>query len=186
MRIERSAPAAKARGRRWAAADPLAGSRRAALAIRRMVVITSGHSVTGRNHLIRVCGPNARRSRSAAPSSVCVKRTRTKEPLNVSAMRGGRAARRPWRASARCPARRRRARDGGRWSGRRGSNPRHSAWKADALPTELLPHRVDETIAVERDRGVSPTARLRLERGHRAACLGAWPRDRADRGGNAT
>ncbi len=24
-------------------------------------------------------------------------------------------------------------------SGRRGSNPRHSAWKADALPTELLP-----------------------------------------------
>ena len=25
-------------------------------------------------------------------------------------------------------------------SGRRGSNPRHSAWKADALPTELLPH----------------------------------------------
>ena len=26
------------------------------------------------------------------------------------------------------------------WSGRRDSNPRHSAWKADALPTELLPH----------------------------------------------
>lgn len=26
------------------------------------------------------------------------------------------------------------------WSGRRGSNSRHSAWKADALPTELLPH----------------------------------------------
>lgn len=25
------------------------------------------------------------------------------------------------------------------WSGRRGSNSRHSAWKADALPTELLP-----------------------------------------------
>ena len=24
-------------------------------------------------------------------------------------------------------------------SGRRGSNPRHSAWKAEALPTELLP-----------------------------------------------
>ena len=24
-------------------------------------------------------------------------------------------------------------------SGRRDSNPRHSAWKADALPTELLP-----------------------------------------------
>ena len=27
-------------------------------------------------------------------------------------------------------------------SGRRGSNPRPSAWKADALPTELLPHYV--------------------------------------------
>ncbi len=25
------------------------------------------------------------------------------------------------------------------WSGKRGSNPRPSAWKADALPTELLP-----------------------------------------------
>ena len=27
------------------------------------------------------------------------------------------------------------------WSGKRGSNPRPSAWKADALPTELLPPR---------------------------------------------
>ena len=27
-------------------------------------------------------------------------------------------------------------------SGRRGSNPRPSAWKADALPTELLPHKI--------------------------------------------
>ena len=26
------------------------------------------------------------------------------------------------------------------WSGRRGSNPRPSAWKANALSTELLPH----------------------------------------------
>ena len=25
-------------------------------------------------------------------------------------------------------------------SGRRGSNPRHSAWEADTLPTELRPH----------------------------------------------
>src|SRR5690242_9365452 len=25
------------------------------------------------------------------------------------------------------------------WSGRRGSNPRHAAWKAAALPAELLP-----------------------------------------------
>ena len=26
------------------------------------------------------------------------------------------------------------------WSGRRGSNSQPSAWKADALPIELLPH----------------------------------------------
>ena len=26
------------------------------------------------------------------------------------------------------------------WSGKRGSNPRPSAWKADALPSELFPH----------------------------------------------
>ena len=32
------------------------------------------------------------------------------------------------------------------WSGRRGSNPRPSAWKADALPTELLPHRIKVEI----------------------------------------
>jgi hypothetical protein len=28
---------------------------------------------------------------------------------------------------------------GGIWSGRRDSNPRHSAWEADTLPAELLP-----------------------------------------------
>src|SRR4051812_14734637 len=27
----------------------------------------------------------------------------------------------------------------GNWSGRRDSNPRHSAWEADTLPAELLP-----------------------------------------------
>ena len=32
-----------------------------------------------------------------------------------------------------------RGRGGGKWSGRRGSNPRPSAWEADTLPTELLP-----------------------------------------------
>ena len=32
-----------------------------------------------------------------------------------------------------------RRRDRGAWSGRRVSNPRHAAWKAAALPTELLP-----------------------------------------------
>ena len=31
------------------------------------------------------------------------------------------------------------------WSGRRGSNPRPTAWKAVALPTELLPHESDKT-----------------------------------------
>ena len=29
-----------------------------------------------------------------------------------------------------------------KWSGKRGSNSRHSAWKADALPTELFPQMV--------------------------------------------
>ena len=29
-----------------------------------------------------------------------------------------------------------------KWSGRRDSNSRQSAWKADTLPTELLPHFV--------------------------------------------
>ncbi len=28
-----------------------------------------------------------------------------------------------------------------KWSGKRGSNSRHSAWKADALPTELFPQQ---------------------------------------------
>ena len=28
------------------------------------------------------------------------------------------------------------------WSGKRDSNPRPSAWEADALPTELFPHRL--------------------------------------------
>ncbi len=31
-------------------------------------------------------------------------------------------------------------------SGRPGSNWRHSAWKADALPTELLPHLLKNTL----------------------------------------
>ena len=29
-----------------------------------------------------------------------------------------------------------------KWSGRRDSNSRQSAWKADTLPTELLPHAI--------------------------------------------
>ena len=31
------------------------------------------------------------------------------------------------------------------WSGRRDSNPRPSAWKADALPTELLPQSISDS-----------------------------------------
>ncbi len=32
------------------------------------------------------------------------------------------------------------------WSGRWDSNPRHSAWKADALPTELHPQETFSTV----------------------------------------
>ena len=32
------------------------------------------------------------------------------------------------------------------WSGKRDSNPRPSAWEADALPTELLPHFAGKSI----------------------------------------
>ena len=45
---------------------------------------------------------------------------------------------------------------GGTWSGRRDSNPRHSAWEADTLPTELLPlgrMRVYPMTASGRHRG---------------------------------
>ena len=36
-----------------------------------------------------------------------------------------------------------------KWSGRPGSNRRHSAWKADALPAELLP--LDRVLWGEQD-----------------------------------
>ena len=58
-------------------------------------------------------------------------------------------------------------------SGRRGSNPRHPAWEAGALPTELLPRdAVQPTVHVkgapeapeEPQEGIEPsTARLRIE-----------------------
>ena len=54
-------------------------------------------------------------------------------------------------------------------SGRRGSNPRPSAWEADALPTELLPHPARRTLAARRRSAEPPlgfeprTARLRIE-----------------------
>src|SRR5690606_19424521 len=55
-------------------------------------------------------------------------------------------------------------------SGRRGSNPRPSAWEADALPTELLPQanrgvpKYTATGSAEPPVGLEPTtARLRIE-----------------------
>ncbi len=36
-----------------------------------------------------------------------------------------------------------------KWSGKRGSNPRPSAWEADALPTELLPLTPTEMSSTE-------------------------------------
>ena len=41
------------------------------------------------------------------------------------------------------------------WSGRRDSNPRHTAWKAVALPAELLPRDAPRTIRTARGRRVS-------------------------------
>lgn len=32
------------------------------------------------------------------------------------------------------------------WSGMTGSNRRHSGWKPDALPTELIPHDLEAGI----------------------------------------
>ena len=53
-----------------------------------------------------------------------------------------------------------------RWSGKRDSNPRHSAWKADALPTELFP-RVAEW------RGLDSNQRRR--RAGRFTVCSLWP-----------
>ena len=33
------------------------------------------------------------------------------------------------------------------WSGKRDSNPRPSAWEADALPTELFPQNVSQKLS---------------------------------------
>jgi hypothetical protein len=46
----------------------------------------------------------------------------------------------------------------GGWSGRRDSNPRHSAWKADAPPTELLPHATIRHPPVERSKPMAVRA----------------------------
>src|SRR5919106_4717345 len=43
-----------------------------------------------------------------------------------------------------------------RWSGKRDSNPRHSAWKADALPSELFPHGYLGGGWIRTNEGVEP------------------------------
>ena len=47
--------------------------------------------------------------------------------------------------------------EAGLWSGKRDSNPRPSAWEADALPTELLSQRVDMFWSRYRDSNPGPT-----------------------------
>jgi hypothetical protein len=43
------------------------------------------------------------------------------------------------------------------WSGKRGSNPRPSAWKADALPSELFPHcKYTKISSPKKSRPISP------------------------------
>ena len=42
------------------------------------------------------------------------------------------------------------------WSGKRDSNPRHSAWKADALPSELFPQTLDGGGWIRTNEGVEP------------------------------
>ncbi len=43
------------------------------------------------------------------------------------------------------------------WSGRRDSNPRHPAWKARALPTELLPPKSLPKLEMVEGEGFEPS-----------------------------
>lgn len=76
-------------------------------------------------------------------------RRRLLYPLSYWCSRLSRSASRPRKTIANGgrvavrPAGRRLAGPGRCWSGRRDSNSRHTAWKAVALPTELLPHAGD-------------------------------------------
>ena len=45
----------------------------------------------------------------------------------------------------------------GEWSGKRDSNPRPSAWKADALPTELFPLKVLPHLTMVEGEGFEPS-----------------------------
>ena len=75
------------------------------------------------------------------------------------------------------PARRRVAR--GEWSGRRVSNPRHAAWKAAALPTELLPPGACPPTLPRGRRDPYRGWRSRTWRRSRdAATVGVWSEDR--------
>ena len=57
-----------------------------------------------------------------------------------------------------------------RWSGRRGSNPRHSAWEADTLPTELRPLAIGGRSPPNRANRIAPGRIQASRRGlaHRA------------------
>ena len=52
------------------------------------------------------------------------------------------------------------------WSGRRGSNPRPSAWKADALPTELLP-RIIPALPITQPAEIFDILWARMDSNHR-------------------
>ena len=65
------------------------------------------------------------------------------------------------------------------WSGRRGSNSRPSAWKADALPTELLPQKsaiFALLSAAPRNTNEFVFARLARQFRHASHCGGRWTR----------
>src|SRR5690606_13224082 len=47
------------------------------------------------------------------------------------------------------------------WSGRRDSNPRHTAWKAVALPTELLPRASEAVVGAARFELATPCSQSR-------------------------
>ena len=73
----------------------------------------------------------------------------------------------------------------GEWSGRRVSNPRHSAWKADALPTELLPPGAATAPPLTRAEryhvagGTSESGHEAADRPGRSGPLSLWRRTRA-------
>src|SRR5438045_6345378 len=66
-------------------------------------------------------------------------------------------------------------------SGRRGSNPRPSAWEADALPTELRPRSVQPYPSTRTASGV-PDAVTRPWSTRRARCLATEALPQAARG----